>query len=303
VSHPFDYPALVKPVAEVIDTFRTKPVFVHQGAKLLFVCGGPIDSAKPSIRQQFVEWASLNLPTCRVFLAEKAAQDFLAHDDPLLFRLAEFEEFLASVADCVIVFPESVGSFAETGYFSAKPEVRHNCLVVNSDQSNSFLNRGPIDLIEQHSKYKKIVLDLAAHPPNFSLIKERLEPHPIKRRTRMSMESFTALKGIQQLAFLLYLFRLFPSVDLQGIKRIIEPLFGKGNYEMERVRHLLSVLYSANYLHRLSAAYKYYYSVPSSAPSEAPLLEIDGADSDKLRLVHLDIYSRFFDYLVPKLVT
>ncbi len=145
----------------------------------MFVCGGPTDSVPPTVRQKFLDWAATNMPNWKMFLAEKAAEDALSNTNPPPLRLAKFEEFLGRVADCVIVFPESVGSFAETGYFSAKPKALDNILIVNSDsdagQSNSFLNRGPIDEIERIPTNKKLALDFAANPPNFSLIKARLE--------------------------------------------------------------------------------------------------------------------------------
>jgi hypothetical protein len=303
MSHPFDHQALSEPLDRVIDAFKTKRVSLLQGAKLLFVCGGPTGSVPPTVRQKFLDWAATNMPNWKMFLAEKAAEDLLSNGNPPPLRLAKFEEFLGKVADCVIVFPESVGSFAETGYFSAKPKVLDNILIVNSDseagQSNSFLNRGPIDEIERYSHYKKIVLDFDASPPNFSLIKARLEPSPSKRRTGVSMDSFNDLRGVEQLAFLLYLFRLFPSLDLQGMKRLFQSVFGTGGWEIKRASQLLSILVSAKYVDRLAADNNYYHLVAASPPSAPSLLEIEGVSADDLRFKHLEIYSRHFRYLVP----
>jgi len=321
MGHPFDHPALSKALERVVGAFKTKSVSVLPGAKLLFVCGGPTDpvpltakerfldwvapglrlsrTRRQTMRGQFLDWAATNMPTCRTFLAEKAAQDVVSHDNPPPLRLAKFEEFLGSVADCVIVFPESVGSFAETGYFAAKGNVRCNCLIVNSasEQKTSFLNRGPIDEIERHTKleYKRLVLNFDATPPDFAVIKERIENTPPKGKTGVSMHSFNELTAAKQLAFLLYLMSLFPTLDLEGMRRIIELVFGKGNYEMERVRQLLSVLVSAKYVDRLPADNDYYYLIEPSAP---PLLEIAGENPSQLLVEHSGIYSRYFPNLV-----
>ena len=91
------------------------------------------------------------------------------------FNLAKFEEILANISDCIIIFPESAGSFAETGYFS-KTNIKNRTLIVNcsNEQGESFLNLGPIDLVSKASIFGQTVL-LNSKNPDFSIIKERLK--------------------------------------------------------------------------------------------------------------------------------
>lgn len=109
------------------------------------------------------------------------------------------------------------------------------------------------------------------------------------------MKSFNTLRGVEQLALLLHLVSLFPSLDLEGLKHIISEVFGPGHWEIARVRHLLSILVSAKYVEHLLAD-NHYYSVWQSSPS---LLEIDGVDLNKMRIELLDVYRRYFKHLVP----
>jgi len=50
----------------------------------------------------------------------------MANAEPKFLNLSQFEYVLAAVADCVVIIPESVGSWAETGYFSAIAGIRKN---------------------------------------------------------------------------------------------------------------------------------------------------------------------------------
>lgn len=66
---------------------------------------------------------------------------------------------MASTADCVLIFVESPGSFAETGLFAALKKIRKKTFVVNTrkqSQKDSFLNQGPIRLIYKKSDFDKV---------------------------------------------------------------------------------------------------------------------------------------------------
>ena len=72
------------------------------------------------MRSRFVDWAKVELPNVITLLAEKAFRDTYFHDPPETLNLSTFETQIAEIADCVVIFLESVGSFAEIGFFSSK---------------------------------------------------------------------------------------------------------------------------------------------------------------------------------------
>lgn len=97
--------------------------------------------------------------------------------------LAEFEAILTEISDCTIIFPESPGSYAETGYFSAKKPLREKLLVASPlkfQTEESFLNRGPFQAIDRDSAFKNCLWI----GDDFSAIESRLARLP-RRPTRI----------------------------------------------------------------------------------------------------------------------
>jgi hypothetical protein len=294
MTRPFDHPASIDMLDRLVSVIKANPIFLVPSAQIIFVCGGPIGGSL-TVRQQFLDWAAAELPNCKVFVAEEAARDLLSDEQSRPLNLSKFEKFLANVADCVIVFPESVGSWAETGYFSAEPDVRQKCLIANcfSEQRDSFLNLGPIHQIEQSSRYKKVLIDFFRRPPDFSPIKQRLDTYARKTRRRLTIDTFADLRGVEQAAFILYLIGLFPSVDMRRILDIIGRIFRK--WPKDRIQHLLSLLISAKYIERLAADSAFF----SVIPPIRHLLEVRGVDPDAVRAEHLEFYSRYAPDYIP----
>src|SRR5205085_6035908 len=96
---------------------------------LLFVCGGPAEPGAHSARRRFLDYAADALPNVRVFLAEAAAKDITDYDEPRFLNLAQFEQFISTFADCVLLFAESAGSLAEIGFFAAHIGILRKLLV------------------------------------------------------------------------------------------------------------------------------------------------------------------------------
>jgi hypothetical protein len=119
---------------------RTKP--------FTFVCGG---NDADALRHQFLRLATIPPIQIVPLLAERTFVHQLVERN-----LQKFEEFLASTAECVLIFVESPGSYAETGLFAALGAVAKKTLVINTREAarkNSFLNQGPIKLIRKKSDF------------------------------------------------------------------------------------------------------------------------------------------------------
>jgi len=167
-----------KLIGSLREVFKEKRVYYRQGRFIMFVCGGELREGGTSLRKQFVDWAEQNLPEFVCLLAEDALKDSFAGEGRSFVNLATFESILADVADCVLIFPESPGSFADTGFFANSKILRQKSLVINKlshQTAESFLNLGPIDTISSFSFLKPTVLINAQEVIDFTQVGERLK--------------------------------------------------------------------------------------------------------------------------------
>jgi hypothetical protein len=134
--------------------FKKEAFRVDRSRPLTFVCGGNDHNGVSALRLQFLAHLAGSAPPILPVLAEKAFPHQLIERN-----LQRFEEFLASAADCVLIFVESPGSFAETGLFAGLPAVMEKTFVVNTrneSHENSFLTLGPIKLIRKESLFDDV---------------------------------------------------------------------------------------------------------------------------------------------------
>jgi hypothetical protein len=149
MGHPFQHPSIKEVLRRVAQLFFSDKAYILPDSNIVFVCGGPTSDGN-SMRNRFLSYAMAELPHLRMFLAEDAEKDYVTHDDPEFHNVAEFEELIGAVSECVIIFPESAGSFAELGYFSKSPELRKKILIAHRldlQSEDSFILRGPVDLL------------------------------------------------------------------------------------------------------------------------------------------------------------
>ena len=290
MGHPFLHPsgrALLKQVAHY---FRSAKVFVSRDHYIIFVCGG---TAGGCMRERFVTYARAELKGMRVFLAEDAQRDFVTYEEPEFVNIAEFEEVIAQVADCVIIFPESAGSYAELGYFAKHEEIRRKLLIVNNGSlqgEDSFISIGPIELINAHSLFRTTIqMDFSSCEPPFHLVKQRLEqriPASANRRKRFEYKKYKDL-GVQEKMFVVMeLINIFQALTLDGVEYAIKSIFR--NKKRAEVKRFLSVLVSANYIRRAGDSLEYFV-VNRRASS---FMEFDGPNINELRLAAVDHYEK-----------
>jgi hypothetical protein len=160
-----------KPAKEEVLASLLAPLFQREAFRvdrtrpLTFICGGNISNTSQTLRYQFLEWVTKPPTQIVPILAERT----FAHQ-MVERNLQKFEEFLAATADCVLIFVESPGSFAETGLFAALEETIGRTFIVNTRekaQKNSFLNIGPIKLIRRKSDFDT-VFELAGESVSLS---------------------------------------------------------------------------------------------------------------------------------------
>lgn len=195
MDHPFQHPLGRELLKRVGYLFQSDKTYILRDSNIVFVCGGPID--KETMRKRFLEFGKTELPHLRLFLAEDAERDYVTNVEADLHNVAEFEEIIGHISDCLIIFPESPGSFAELGYFSKNPELNKKTLIVNDTDlqgQDSFIRRGPIHLIDTVSKFRNEIQITYGETANFSLVKERLEARIVgKKRKRFDVKKYSDL--------------------------------------------------------------------------------------------------------------
>ncbi|HLC01818.1 MAG TPA: retron St85 family effector protein [Anaerolineales bacterium] len=288
MSHQFEHPAGVVLLEEIRSLFRTKAIFRVTARPIVFVCGGPVQGEPKTLRNQFLQWLRSELPDLLVVLAEDAFKYTYLHDPPETVNLSTFETIIAEVSDCVIIFLESCGSFAEIGYFSGTRDVSRKILVVNDPKyqaTDSFANLGPISTIDRKSFLSPTIhIDPTAAVPDFSPVKQRLSrilerPH----RKRFKWAPYVQLEQKDKFLVSLQMVSILRLVSFDGLRHSIKAVFdGSSPKELKR---LVSVLLAAGYLRPKND----YFEL---VPGRAALLQFDDTDLNSLTARVLYYYQR-----------
>ena len=219
MSHPFLHPKGKELLKRVATVFRHQQNFIHQDSHIIFVCGGSLADLT-QMRPRFLEFAEKEIPNLRFFRAEYAQKDLFAHNEPDFYPIARFEDIIGAVSDCIILFPESPGSFTELGYFARTEEIARKLLVVHDaalQGKDSFI-LGVIHNVDLTS-YFKPAIQLQYSDPNFGLVRDRLEQRQLvgKKRTRFEYKPHGKLASRERFLCTFEIIRLFPYLNLDGI--------------------------------------------------------------------------------------
>ena len=271
-------------VKKLTSLFKSKSIFLSRKRHIVFVCGG---CSPRSTRMRFLRYAKTELPNVTFFLAETAEKDCLSHSKPTFLNLSDFEELVAAIADCIILFPETPGAIAELGLFSGSKKARKSLLVAieSKYQSNdSFINRGPLATIDKESSFgSRVVLDL--QDPDFSHIKEKLALlGKFRNRSTFRHETLAKMSKNEKLFVILEVINIFRAVALPEITEILTAMFSKPS--AKELRYLLSVLVAAGYVTRKGSDEEYF------APTD-PLhtfFEYEGTGIEEIKISVLDYY-------------
>jgi hypothetical protein len=133
---------------------------VRRRRRIIFVCGGSLDPVGASLRANFVAWASKTVEKDAFLLRSEIAYAAATQRGGKFINLSEFETVLATLSDCVLIFPESPGSYSEVGIFASRDRIKDKTLVANDSSHewhDSFLTLGPIHAINKGSLFNPSV--------------------------------------------------------------------------------------------------------------------------------------------------
>lgn len=244
-------------LASLRKIFEEKRVYFQKHRLIIFVCGGGIEEEDNSLRKQFIAWAEHNLPNFLCLIVEKAFEVRFAEHSHTFINLREFESVVADVADCVLIFPESVGSYAEVGFFSNSSSISVKTLVVNrldKQTKESFLNLGPIDTIYRASNLQTVFIDMQ-EVADFTQVAERLNVRVKWQRERLRHKKFGAYNVNQKLSVVFEMLNLLRLADIKSLRHALVACFG-GNPTYQELRNLLRILIAAKFIKQVDDYYR-----------------------------------------------
>jgi len=301
MGHQFANASGTRLLTEVGSIFKSKPIFQNKSRHVIFVCGGQLNGPMPTMRSSFLNWAPGALPDCLFILAETAFKEALFHDPPVFINLSKFEQLVAQISDCVLIFPESAGSFAEIGYFSNVNTVRQKVLVANDlshQAAESFTNLGPIDTLNRKSFLQPAIYISTTGPAiDFYPVKERLARlRDRARRKRLDYKSYADFDYGEKFSLLLQVLIIFRALTLDGLRRSLIEAFGRiRSTDLHDLKILLSTLVASGYAIRRD---EYFLA----AAGATPLLEIEDVNLGDL-LARSTYYHKRYDEQAYKLVS
>jgi hypothetical protein len=287
-----------KPLRQRVIHLLSDKYTVRRGGHIVFVCGGNDDQ---HMRPRFVAHCKNLELEFELFLPEFAIDSYFieAHFKP--FDIAKFETLIGALSHAIVIFPEAAGSFAETGYFSAKQELASKTILVMDgglQDKDSFLSLGPQALFDRNSRFKSTI-QLSYAQPDFDIVLGRIQrlkiPHT---RKKLDISSTKKVSDYELFCIIHEIVSLVSVARLQDIEFMCTAIFGR-KLGKERIKQLTSILLGAAYLLR-HGPFGYF----RANSEKGNLLEIgEGARNDfseaKLELMDFNERHDLLNHLAP----
>ena len=286
MGHPFlhgEAKSLLKRVATFFDPGNA---FISANRNILFVCGGEMDG--DYMRPRFREFANQELPSWHIFLAETAWDALVSEDGANHSNLTKIEELIGQIADAIVLFPESPGSFAELGYFAKTKTLAQKSLIISNydfQGQDSFIALGPILLIDALSTYKPSIQLLYEETADFKQIKQRLTRRTSRRRK--SLQRGDCVLTDKEYFFVVFeLIRIFRAVTIDGIVYVVRSIFGRAR--IRTIKQVVAILVGTGLVSRCGSDNEFCYVTPG----ESTFIEFKGISEDDFTFKLLDFYRK-----------
>lgn len=262
---------------------------------ICFICGAQgerLPNKKRTLRSEFRDFLQSSGSKFQILpiFAESAIEEFIRDGAKTFLDLGAFESLIANIVDSVLIFPESPGSYTELGYFASQQSIREKTLVASrsENQEPSFINLGPLPLINKDSKYQPTPIVIGNNLKNsFNQVAKKLTFFSSKEAYRKGFEfkQFKELDAKAQLVVIFETIRLFRFITESNLQTIIHRIFGP--YDIDRVRRILSILVAMNFVYRTK------FGDYVISPSPSPLLEYDGNRYNDTKLEIIGFYDKY----------
>lgn len=293
MDHPLrsdEYKSLRRTLYNLLSNGFTIP----RQSNIVFVCGG---SEAHHMRRRFQESFTDLLPGYEFFEPEFAMRKYWTLGDSEPFDITTFEELIGNLSHSIVIFPEAAGSLAETGYFSARPNIARKILLAIDTahlRTDSFISIGPAKKIADVSVFQPNI-QFDYENPNFDLISQRLIDRAPLHTTRraLKIKAFNEMDSFELFATIQSLVSLLGIATVDDIEFFLRGLFG-GHIGTSKIKQIVSILVGSSrivevgdYGHlKANGEGKLTLKIKDGAITERDVLKVDlsavylGADAD-----------------------
>lgn len=214
---------------EIIFSVVNGKFYYAESDYIIFVCGAAV-SQPDALRTQFLKYAESADKCFQFLLAEKALEKVASGQSFSFKNLAKFEDALAKISHCVVIFLESAGALAEVGYFSKSKALQKKTLLITSQnhQGDSFVNLGPVDLIERKSDFSsKLIFPEKPQKIDFDKVIEKISRLKSfsKYHRKFDVKKKNNLHPSVYMGLVLKILDLFRLLSLKDLREIFSSCF------------------------------------------------------------------------------
>jgi len=276
MDHPLrsdDHKSLRRRLYKLISDGFTIP----RQSNIVFVCGG---NDPHNMRRRFQDEFEALLPGYEFFEPEFAMRKYWTLGDSEPFDITTFEELIGNLSHSIVIFPEAAGSLAETGYFSARPDIAKKILLaihVAHLTKDSFISIGPAKKIADVSVFQPNI-QFDYDNPNFGQISQRLldrAPLHATRRT-LQIRAFSEMDSFELFAIIQTVVALLSVATVDDIEFFLRGLFS-GHIAPSKTKQMVSILVGSGRLVEIGV-----YGHLKVSDEETLILQIkDGAKTER----------------------
>jgi len=252
----------LKKLYGTVDFIFKKITHVREHLDIIFVFGKY--ATDDSIRTTFMNFIAANNTTQFQFITiETLYEDLVKYASPKKgvyakkIALANLELNAIENAYSILIFPESPGSFAELGYFSAIDSTREKIIVSNSINfynEKSYVN-SLIELVHSYDREaSQIVLRNGDCSDDFNSYLDQLTMRYNNYENEIFINKNLKKHYMFSLAVIYESIKLFPFLEYSELKSIIRYIFDKlgilkDNYDVY-LSSMISLLYISGLINR-----------------------------------------------------
>lgn len=234
---------------------------IQEYLEIIFVFGGKsLPNSPQTIREKFISYIESGISSKFKFVTIEAIYDDLKAFSKVKrgvrakrTALVELELNAIKQAYSLIIFPESVGSYTELGYFTAIDETKEKIYVVNNykySSAQSYLNH-IIDVIHNDREIRPLLIDFESQDNSVKfaeLISNLEEDYSSNKQTLKFIES-----ELFPLAITYEVIRLMPILTYTQLRDITEEVldtFSYTNYNKKNFSVIVSLLVVSKLIER-----------------------------------------------------
>ncbi|MCC5996422.1 MAG: retron St85 family effector protein [Oceanicaulis sp.] len=228
-------------------------------SNIVFICGGNGDI---HLRPHFSIFIKEKYPELIPLFPEHAVSMSITDDAFINVNLYELETYIASICQCIVLFPEGPGSYAEAGMFSVLSGISEKTLIAlnkNYQHEDSFLSNGPALLLDNKSLLSpRFQVDYNNPDNDFDLIVRKILSRKNKRRTAFKVNGWREGNNRDRFIIFLYAMNFLKFGRIDHISKMIKSLTGEGPKKSD-LELILSVALGCKIIWELQIDDQYYF--------------------------------------------